>query len=212
MWNQFQILDIVTEDFKKRGSFWSPSRFQVSKSPRKFCFAQYTTFSAHSVSNNKIIYRWIEILYRWIDQSELTMMRKKGSSTVNIISILSLLDEECRCTSEYGMYTQDGQLIKSNCSHWDNNPTKWCYLTGGMNGSTCPGARKSLAGNFYWSDHKTVCGGKKISYIPLKYYNHSFLDCLPVSTNYSTPHVRAQLQSAERKLGLLVGHLLYGII
>ena len=191
MWNQFQILNIVTEDFKKRGSFWPPPQGSKSqKSPRI----------------DHLSLNWNTLSMNWpirVDNS---------SSNVNIISISFLLDEECRCTSEYGMKTQDGQLIKSNCSHWDNNPTKWCYLTGGMNGSTCPGARKSLAGNFYWSDHKTVCGGKKISYIPLKYYNHSFLDCLPVSTNYSTPHVRARLQSAERKLGLLVGHLLYGII
>ena len=100
----------------------------------------------------------------------MTNTRKECSSNVNIISILSLLDEECRCTSEYGITTQDGKLIKSYCSHWDGNPTKWCYLTGGMNGSTCFGARKSLVGDFYWSDHQAVCGGKKISDIPLKSY------------------------------------------
>ena len=67
---------------------------------------------------------------------------------------------ECRCTSEYDQKI-DGQPVGAYCSKWVwNDVYYWCYLSGGMNASSCPGALKSSVGDFYFSSHADVCTGK----------------------------------------------------
>ena len=65
---------------------------------------------------------------------------------------------DCYCTSSYNIRLE-GRLVGAYCNKWETkDKSDWCYLIGGMNAASCPGAVKSSLGNFYWSSHKSVCG------------------------------------------------------
>ena len=71
------------------------------------------------------------------------------------------LDDECKCTSKYNIMV-DGKLVEAYCSKWESGDEKdWCYLTNGLDASSCPGAKKSGEGDFYYSSHEDVCRGKE---------------------------------------------------
>ena len=65
---------------------------------------------------------------------------------------------ECRCSAEHGK-EKWGKLYGHYCKKWEDSDTdEWCYLDGV--GAACPGAQKSTQGNFYYSSHEDICGGK----------------------------------------------------
>ena len=52
--------------------------------------------------------------------------------------------------------------MEAYCRKWESgDETEWCYLTNGLDASTCPGAIKSGVGDFYYSSHEDVCKGKE---------------------------------------------------
>ena len=52
--------------------------------------------------------------------------------------------------------------MEAYCRKWESgDKTEWCYLTNGLDASTCPGAKKSEMGDFYYSSHDDVCNGKE---------------------------------------------------
>lgn len=67
---------------------------------------------------------------------------------------------ECRCSSEYNIMENNNNFVgkvEDRCQHYDSDDDKWCYLAGGMAAATCPGARKSSRGNFYYTHDAGVC-------------------------------------------------------
>ena len=41
----------------------------------------------------------------------------------------------------------------------------FCYLRGGLSGSRCAGAKRSQAGEFYWTTDATICKESKAAMI-----------------------------------------------
>ena len=84
-------------------------------------------------------------------------------NSIDVFSILLLVLpllvlDNCDCTSSYNIRFE-GRLVGAYCSKWETkDKSNWCYLEGGMDAASCPGAVKSSLGNFYWSSHKSVCG------------------------------------------------------
>lgn len=61
----------------------------------------------------------------------------------------------CQCTDEYNITSENG-FVQAFCSKWDHD-TNWCYLSGGESAKSCPGARKSSKGDFYWTQDEGTC-------------------------------------------------------
>ena len=52
--------------------------------------------------------------------------------------------------------------MEAYCRKWESgDKTEWCYLTNGLDASSCPGAEKASEGDFYYSAHEDVCKGKE---------------------------------------------------
>ena len=52
--------------------------------------------------------------------------------------------------------------MEDYCGKWESDDEiEWCYLTNGLDASSCPGAKKSEMGDFYYSSHDDVCNGKE---------------------------------------------------
>ena len=57
----------------------------------------------------------------------------------------------CECTADY-------RGIEAKCGKWDaNSNEKYCYLAGGLQADICPDAKKSSAGQFYWTTNEVIC-------------------------------------------------------
>jgi len=63
--------------------------------------------------------------------------------------------EGCQCTDEYNVTRKNG-FVQAFCGDWDDD-TNWCYLSGGESAKSCPGARKSSGGDFYWTQDEATC-------------------------------------------------------
>ena len=69
---------------------------------------------------------------------------------------------DCTCSAEYNITTAiDGVqrvFVEAFCNTWSSDPNLlYCYLSGGLRAENCPGAKKSSAGDFYWSSDGSVC-------------------------------------------------------
>ena len=58
----------------------------------------------------------------------------------------------CQCTSEYKIIIK-GEFIGASCHAWGSRDESlaWCFLTGGLQATNCPGAIKSDYGDFFYS-------------------------------------------------------------
>ena len=71
---------------------------------------------------------------------------------------------ECKCTSKTIEVNGSILTYEAFCKDWSGSSGfDWCYLSGGLDAASCPGAVKSGQGDFYWSDHPDVCGVAKQS-------------------------------------------------
>ena len=66
------------------------------------------------------------------------------------------LDEACVCTAEYNVKYK-GKLTGDYCYNWVPHLPPYCYLRGGMSASSCPGAKRSSQGEFYFTEDDTIC-------------------------------------------------------
>ena len=80
-----------------------------------------------------------------------------GMVGVTIYDHLLSADIECKCSGDYKI---DGRDIPAYCGRWAHLAYDWCYLWGGLNAKSCPGAKKSVNGDFYWTEHFSVCKGR----------------------------------------------------
>lgn len=67
-----------------------------------------------------------------------------------------LPDFKCQCTAEYNVVVY-GRRVGAYCADWIHDGGKYCYLAGGFQARSCPGARKSRRGNFFHSEHPSIC-------------------------------------------------------
>ena len=70
----------------------------------------------------------------------------------------------CICTSQYNVWLPTSNGVTKHradayCYNWNPiyDPGIYCYLEGGLAAVNCPGARKSKNGEFYWTEHPSVC-------------------------------------------------------
>ena len=86
---------------------------------------------------------------------------------VSAIKHVKLLGMDCRC-EERTVYS--GDVYGAYCDFYGQS-FKWCYLSGGKDGASCPGAVLSTDGSsdepFYWTKDEAVCAGisKQILFI-----------------------------------------------
>ena len=68
------------------------------------------------------------------------------------------LGNACFCTSEYDVDLGNG-IAQAYCKGWHPGypGDVYCYLSGGLSSSSCPGAAKSAEGDFYWTRDQTIC-------------------------------------------------------
>lgn len=84
-----------------------------------------------------------------------------GGSSLSNCGLIELgRQQNCRCTSNY---SSEGVTADAFCSDWDHK-TPWCYLSGGLNAKSCPGAKKSIYGDFYYTSDNAICNNAWASY------------------------------------------------
>ena len=74
-----------------------------------------------------------------------------------MLIILSTNISECRCTSD------NDPGYPAYCASHDGGTTSWCYLAGGLNAASCPGATQSDDGSdIYYTRDADVCEGNML--------------------------------------------------
>ena len=59
---------------------------------------------------------------------------------------------ECRCSLE-----PNSAEVPAYCGLWQSATSPWCILSRGEFAVSCPGAVKSIKGNFYWTEDTQIC-------------------------------------------------------
>ena len=95
------------------------------------------------------------------------------------IKHVQLLGMDCKC-EERTVY--NGDVYGAYCDFYGQS-YKWCYLSGGKNGASCPGAVLSIDSSnepFYWTKDEGVCAGiskKNYFYNMAVFTRSSFTQC-----------------------------------
>ena len=92
--------------------------------------------------------------------------------TFFLLTLAKVTKDNCKCT-----YHPETPWIGPYCSNWNNDNITFCNLARDPNSKSCSGAVKSVFGDFYWTENRTICA-KSSDYVKnncnCKYYKNFY--------------------------------------